>query len=456
MILQPILTGLGRSVVACSTDEGWLALGGTCSGVGMLEAAVETAFGVRGVSARSVYHCEWEASTASVLRRIKDASGCEVLIHGNMFTADCGGLRGKLDGWIAGLPCPAFSCAGKQLGFSDPRAWGEDFDPFDASTWGPQPHWLRMVEQIRPGFIVLENVPAYLTGGHYAPLGELLHGMGYEYQDAILGTAESVGGSHKRERVFILAVHRDYDFRARLEECGVEFPDRSSGGHGELRGSSRGAGQSECCDEEVADVGGSGRKGDERGESLCGKGPAAPRSASECGEELGYCEHKDGRAGAGREQGESAGDGLDRSSDAGAQLEHGDPNGRGASGRSGGSGADGAGRELGDAPGGEECRVPGSTSDGDRMPARGSIGGFPLHAPGIDDWMAWASVGTVDPSRMPSIESGVPVVATGAAPSNVDLLRIGGNCVDALEATACIGCLLDRWVGGLGTEGGAV
>jgi hypothetical protein len=54
---------------------------------------------------------------------------------------------------------------------------------------------------------------------------------------------------------------------------------------------------------------------------------------------------------------------------------------------------------------------------------------------------------------MPSIESGVSVVASGPSPSNTDLLRIGGNCVDALEASACLGCLLDRWFGSLDGTG---
>ena len=188
----------------------------------MLETALETALVLRGMPSQSCYHCEWEAVTASVLRRFIDASGSDSLIHGNMFTADCTGLRGKVDAVVAGLPCPAFSCAGKQKGNGDSRAWGEDFDPADESTWGPQPHYLRLAEQILPGIVIIENVPQYLTGGHYAPVGEILYPMGYEYQDAILGTASSVGGSHKRERCFIMAVHREYDIWARLREIGVE------------------------------------------------------------------------------------------------------------------------------------------------------------------------------------------------------------------------------------------
>jgi len=47
--------------------------------------------------------------------------------------------------FAAGLPCPPFSIAGKQLGQHDER------DLF--------PHALRLAEQISPRAVLLENVP---------------------------------------------------------------------------------------------------------------------------------------------------------------------------------------------------------------------------------------------------------------------------------------------------------
>lgn len=371
----------------------------------MLETALETALVLRGMPSQSCYHCEWEAVTASVLRRFIDASGSDSLIHGNMFTADCTGLRGKVDAVVAGLPCPAFSCAGKQKGNGDSRAWGEDFDPADESTWGPQPHYLRLAEQILPGIVIIENVPQYLTGGHYAPVGEILYPMGYEYQDAILGTASSVGGSHKRERCFIMAVHREYDIWARLREIGVEeLADSLRNGAGKGSGNgkksagpisegTRGWQGIKSCnrDETVADIGGAGCEGDERGSTHGEPGTSPSGSASERRKELGDCDCETRRDGPC-------------------------------------SGKDSTGRRR--------C---GLTETGVCLP---------IHAPGIEAYMAWSAVARVDPTRMPSIERGVSVVASEPSVSNVDLLRIGGNCVDALEATACIGCLLDRWLEG--------
>ena len=340
--------------MAIRTKHDGLQIAGFCAGIGMLETALETALSVRGVPAQSCYHCEWEACTAAILRRFIVASGSESLIHGNMFTADCSGLRGKVDAVIAGLPCPAFSCAGKQKGNGDPRAWGENFNPADESTWGPQPHFIRLVDQIHPGVVIIENVPQYLSGGHYAPVGEVLYRLGYEYQDAILGTAESVGGSHKRERCFILAIHREYDIWARLRETGVK---------------------------ELGDSGGCQRGVLKRGNS----GTRSPARHSE----LGDSNREARRDGSSRRQNKTGRWGF-RSTETSTPL--------------------------------------------------------PIHAPGIDNFMAWSAVAKLDPAGMPSIESGVSVVAARTAIANTDLLRIGGNCVDALEATACIGCLIDRWL----------
>ncbi|MDD2598353.1 MAG: DNA cytosine methyltransferase [Kiritimatiellae bacterium] len=353
-----------RTNVAIRASREGLQVAGLCSGIGMLETALETALSVRGVPAQSCYHCEWEACTAAVLRRFIVASGGESLIHGNMFAADCSGLRGKVDAVIAGLPCPAFSVAGKQKGNGDSRAWGENFNPVDESTWGPQPHFLRLAEQILSGIVIIENVPQYLSGGYYAPVGEILYRLGYEYQDAILGTAESVGGSHKRERCFILAIHREYDIWARLREIGVE---------------------------ELADSGGARCEGHERRSAHGEPGSSASGPTAKCGEKLGDSNREARRDGSSRRQNKTGRWGF-RSTETSTPL--------------------------------------------------------PIHAPGIDNFMAWSAVAKLDPSGTPSIESGVSVVATRPAIANTDLLRIGGNCVDALEATACIGCLIDRWLEG--------
>lgn len=433
--------------------EGKLRIAGFCSGIGMLETALETALGVRGVRASSVCHCEWESSTAAVLCRLEAKASSPTPIHGDMRTFDGYQLRGKVDGICAGLPCPSFSVAGKNGGNSDERAWGENFDPADTSTWGTQPHYLRLASEICPGFCIIEEVPQYFTAGHFAPVGEVLHEMDYTYQDAIIGTASSVGASHKRERVFILAVHRDYDFRARLGELGIELAnsisDRERGGmfHGS---DSQGCKAGECKDRACSPD--KSRNGDDelanqRHEHVNEEQRQVRDESERSGIELANgngkrCVKPGSELISGgvrlynKELADSRGEGCEGDEWAGSFRQQ-DP----TSSRS----APQCGEELGDS----ECeRLQGGCNQEGHTTAEGTpdrCRTLPLHAPGIDGYMAWCATAVMDPSRMPSVEPGFSMVVDGASLAGVDLLRIGGNCVDALEATAFIGCLFDRW-----------
>ena len=97
--------------------------------------------------------------------------------------------RGAVDCVLAGYPCQPFSVAGKRRGAADPR-----------HLW---PHVARVVGECRPAHVFLENVSAHLRLGGFDVLREL-RAMGYRVA-AGLFTAEEVGGSHRRERLFIRA-----------------------------------------------------------------------------------------------------------------------------------------------------------------------------------------------------------------------------------------------------------
>ena len=176
----------------------------------MLEVATEAAFEYHGYRARTVCRIEREAETAAAGVALAQAAGREAPVHSDLATFDGRPWRGLVDCCVAGLPCPAFSTAGKRTGNSDERAWGTDFDPEIRDTWGPQPHWLRILAEARPPLAILENVPAWVAAGHFRIVGDCLSGLGYTVQDPIFVTADSVGGSHKRERVFVLA-YRECD-----------------------------------------------------------------------------------------------------------------------------------------------------------------------------------------------------------------------------------------------------
>jgi DNA (cytosine-5)-methyltransferase 1 len=141
---------------------------------------------------------------------------------GNLEDLDAGSLRGWCNLVSAGFPCQPWSVAGKQKGITDER-WIWD---------GIR----EVIGDVGPGFVFLENVPGLVSGGGLAAvLGDLAE-MGFAAEWGCL-TAESVGASHRRERVFILA-HRD-----------LSSDDLQPGSTG------AGISDTEGCDRELADTG---------------------------------------------------------------------------------------------------------------------------------------------------------------------------------------------------------
>lgn len=173
---------------------------GLCTGIGMLEEAIRLGCEYFGWRTKPACLCEWEAYAAAVLMARMEESCLEPcpIWCGDLRDFDARPFRGLVDLLTAGLPCPAYSVAGKQRGLADERAWG--------SADSPVPQFLRIVSECAPAMVFLENVPPFVRGGHFRAIGEALSRLGYEIECPLFVTASSVGASHKRERVFILAV----------------------------------------------------------------------------------------------------------------------------------------------------------------------------------------------------------------------------------------------------------
>lgn len=101
-------------------------------------------------------------------------------------------LRG-VDLFVGGVPCPPFSRAGKRLGSGDER------DMF--------PHMLRLVSELAPRAVLIENVPGILDDcfGDYRESIESEFGlMGFE-TSWILLNAVDFGVPQERKRAFLVA-----------------------------------------------------------------------------------------------------------------------------------------------------------------------------------------------------------------------------------------------------------
>ena len=158
-----------------------------CSGIGGFSYAFETV----GLS-KPVLFCEIDPWCRKVLKKHwPDVPQCE----------DVKELADDPDRYVprnldwsntivsGGYPCQAFSVAGKQKGWEDPRA-----------IWP----WLhKLVALKRPKFCVFENVTGHIALGLDKVLNDL-EGENYSIATLII-PASAVGAPHKRERLWIVA-----------------------------------------------------------------------------------------------------------------------------------------------------------------------------------------------------------------------------------------------------------
>ncbi|WP_063627778.1 DNA cytosine methyltransferase [Bradyrhizobium sp. WSM3983] len=107
---------------------------------------------------------------------------------------ECGLRKGQLDCLIGGPPCQSFSYNNHQRSADDERA-------------GLFRHYLRLVKELKPKMLVMENVPGILTIGNNSVIAEIakkLSRLGYDIAVRVL-SAEEFGTPQVRRRVFIVA-----------------------------------------------------------------------------------------------------------------------------------------------------------------------------------------------------------------------------------------------------------
>ena len=136
---------------------------------------------------------DFEAA-AVLVEKIRTGRLDQAPIWSNTSTLDCKPFVGKVDAIIGGFPCQPFSGAGRREGTEDERWLWEDIT--------------RLVSEIRPRELFLENVSGLFLGGIQVVIGGLSE-MGYDAKWITL-QAKEVGAPHQRERVFILAHSRHH------------------------------------------------------------------------------------------------------------------------------------------------------------------------------------------------------------------------------------------------------
>ena len=155
-----------------------MTFGSLFSGFGGLDLGLE----------RAGMECRWQVEINEYCNRVLSARWSSVRRLRDVHDVSSGTLE-AVDLICGGFPCQSVSNAGKRKAQADHR-W----------LW---PEYARVVAELRPRLVLLENVPGLLTLGGSDVAADLAT-LGYDAEWDIV-PAEAVGAWHKRERWFCIA-----------------------------------------------------------------------------------------------------------------------------------------------------------------------------------------------------------------------------------------------------------
>lgn len=142
---------------------------------------------------RTVCAVERDAYAAQVLAQRQNDGILEAFpIWSDVQTFDGRPWKGIVDVISGGFPCQDISSAGKGAGIYGERSglWEE---------------MARIICEVEPGFVELENSPMLTSRGLCRVLGDLAE-MGFDARWGVLGAAR-FGANHERDRIWIVAAN---------------------------------------------------------------------------------------------------------------------------------------------------------------------------------------------------------------------------------------------------------
>ena len=145
---------------------------------------------------RTVCAVEWEAYPASVLcARQNDGLLPSFPVWDDVQTFDGHPWRGIVDVISGGFPCQDLSAAGGGAGLDGERS----------GLWKEMG---RVIGEVRPRFVFVENSPMLVNNGLDRVLADLSK-LGFDARWGVVG-ADSVGAPHRRERFWLVAHSRSF------------------------------------------------------------------------------------------------------------------------------------------------------------------------------------------------------------------------------------------------------
>lgn len=130
-----------------------------------------------------------------LMSRMRSGDLDDAPIYEDVRTFDGRRLRGYVDVVSGGFPCQDLSLAGKRAGIVEGKRSG---------LWK---EYARIVDEVRPDFVNVENVPGLLADGALGVVLGDLAAMGFDAEWFVLSAA-AVGAPHLRERVWVVAWDR--------------------------------------------------------------------------------------------------------------------------------------------------------------------------------------------------------------------------------------------------------
>lgn len=156
-----------------------LTFGSLFAGIGGLDLGLE----------RAGMQCQWQVEIDDYATKVLAKHWPDVARFRDVRECGSGNLS-RVDLICGGFPCQDISYAGKGAGLAGARSglWSE---------------YARIIGELRPRYVLVENVAALLGRGMGTVLGNL-SAIGYDAEWEIVSAA-AVGAPHLRERVFIVA-----------------------------------------------------------------------------------------------------------------------------------------------------------------------------------------------------------------------------------------------------------
>jgi DNA-cytosine methyltransferase len=165
-------------------------VGSLFSGIGGIDLGLE----------RAGFSIIWQVEINEYRQQILRKRFPDALRYGDISTVGRHNLT-PVDLVCGGFPCQPHSLAGRRRGSADER-----------NLW---PQFYRVVCELRPGWILVENVPGLLSSDDGRFFGGILRdlaSLGYDAEWQVLPAA-AFGAPHLRERVFLVAYSNSTEWR---------------------------------------------------------------------------------------------------------------------------------------------------------------------------------------------------------------------------------------------------